>query len=227
MPTSAPTPAETSTRLKRRASRSLSARGFSVRNMAAPMTAAICSPLTERRWARPLRLMASASSSDTAFWSPVASAVAMLPDAPSNCPRNMAPQAVPQRIEASRLRRLNHFDVAERTPDRAEAAEPGVAGEIMRSGQSHGRRRHKSGANPNLRTCSDSGWSRLCLCGHAQATRQNRIQRRERQAQVALARNRFDPFDCRVETRDHRPFQPRRSNPFRTQPNQAASKRRR
>ncbi len=45
--------------------------------MAKPTTAAMCSPLTDSRCVRPLRRIASASSSPTAFWSPVASAMAI------------------------------------------------------------------------------------------------------------------------------------------------------
>ena len=83
-PATAPVPAATTTRLKRKASLSLSARSFSVRNMAAPMTAAMWRPLTESRWASPLRRIASASCSDTAFWSPVMSAFAIVPDEPGS-----------------------------------------------------------------------------------------------------------------------------------------------
>ena len=77
MPAAAATPAETSTRLKRSASRSLRASSFRLKNIAKATTAAMCSPLTDRRWVRPLRRMASASSRSTAFWSPVTSAIAI------------------------------------------------------------------------------------------------------------------------------------------------------
>ena len=171
--------------------------------------------------------MASASSSETAFWSPVASAVAMLPDGPCNCPRICWPNR--SRSESSprgSAGRSTSTAPSERPTaprprnqaSRAKSCDPGRA--IGGGGASRARTRI-------IAPAAIPDGARLCLDGHANAVRQCGLQRHEGQAQVALARDRFDPFDLGVECRDHRPLQPRRPNPFRTQPNQAASKRKR
>ena len=66
-------------------------------------TAAMCSPLTDSKWVRPLRRIASASSSPTAFWSPVASAMAIPARLGRHCALDMAAQRVARPVEAARL----------------------------------------------------------------------------------------------------------------------------
>ena len=56
-----------------------------VGDMANATTAAMWSPLTDKRCVRPLRRIASASASSTPFWSPAASAIAMPAELGGSC----------------------------------------------------------------------------------------------------------------------------------------------
>ena len=93
-----------------------------VRNMAKATTAAMCRPLTDSRCVRPLRRIASASSWSTAFWSPVASAMAIPAGLGGSRAAIWRRSAVADAVEARGLRRHDHGHRAQRLADRADAA---------------------------------------------------------------------------------------------------------
>ena len=112
----------------------------------------MCRPLTDSRCVRPLRRIASASSSSTAFWSPVASAMAI--------PAGLARQALARCGAEGRSRARSRpcgsagcddGHRPERLADRADPLEPGVAREIVGAGQRHRRRRREPGAQAGSR----------------------------------------------------------------------------
>ena len=103
-----------------------------MRNIAKATTAAMCRPLTDSRWVRPLRRIASASSWSTAFWSPVASAMAI--------PAGLRGKSRGDMVAGGRSRarsrpcgcgRAQDGHRTQRLADRADALEPGVAREIV------------------------------------------------------------------------------------------------
>ena len=199
MPAAAATAADTSTRLKRSASRSLSASSLRLRNIAKATTAAMCSPLTDSKCVRPLRRIASASSSldrilvagDEGDGDPRLSRRQPAADVPR--------EPLPDRSSPPRGAGLDQLDRPQRLADRADAPEPRVAGEIVGPGQRHRRRRHQPGAQPDVAPAHQPLRRLVLVDRHPHPRRKRRVGRRQGQADRALGDHRLDPLDPRLE----------------------------
>ena len=221
MPAAAATAADTSTRLKRSANRSLSARSLRLRNIAAATTAAMCSPLTDSRCVSPLRRIASASV--------LADGILVAGDKGDGDPRlaalqpamDMPRQPLPDRIEPAARAGLDQLDRPQRLADRADAPEPRVAGEVIGPRHRHRRRRHQPRAHPNDRAAHQPLRRLVLIDRYPQPRRQRRVAWRQGQADRALGDHRLDPFDPGLERRDDWPIEPRRGDPFGPRPDQA------
>ena len=102
----------------------------------------MCSPLTDSRWVRPLRRIASASSWSTAFWSPVTSAIAIPAEfGGSRCGDVLAKAGRARARGRAAAPASRPSPVPSVLPTAANLLEPGVAREIVGARKRHRRRR--------------------------------------------------------------------------------------
>lgn len=136
---------------------------------------------------------------------------------------DMVAEPVAHSFEAARAAGAKLLDRPQRPPDPADLPEPGVAREIVAARQRHRRRRREPRAQAHGRSLADVLGRALLLDRHSHPWRQLRIDRRQRQPDIALGDQALDPLDARVEGGDERPIQPRRCHPNRAPPHQRAA----
>src|SRR5215204_2811209 len=106
----------------------------------------------------------------------------------------MKSQPVPKTVKAAARRRRHDRNAAKRPSDSADALEPGIASEIMASGQGHRRWGLQPGPETNDGARSQSIGSIPLTHGNPHNRRQGRVRWNESESEIAFRSTSFDLF---------------------------------
>ncbi len=222
-PATAATAAATSTRLNRRASRSLNARDFqrqehSEGNHRRDVQAADRKQVREA--APPHRLgillvhgiLVAGGERDRDSVRPLREAL-----------RDMLAEALADAVQPARLGRSNDGNFAQRLSDGADAPEPGIAREIVGSGQRHRRRRREPGSHADHGSRCDALWKLVLVDRNPNPRRKPGIVGTDKQPHRFPRSKVVDAHDPARDFGDHWPIEARLRDPGRARPDQRAA----